>query len=408
MGKALTRYILDVYPKIKKLIIFSCDEPDHFCPSCDSFDEHYKSYVKPLEWRKENLYSTGKSEIRQLLKDFDFLMGDRVAPAFLKKADIKLNIFLPYGADLYHYPFLHYNDGLITRFKNFIKEHILFKKARARKKGFSKAQREGIKNIDHFIYGNAEIQDPITILGIHSKWVKFSLPMVYTNLYNPEKIKSYYNVSQYYSDFRKIRNNCDVLLFSHIRQYWVKSSDSVADYYSNKANDVLIRAFSKIVHRPETKLQFHLVLFEYGPDVGASKDLINSLGISQYVTWMPLMPRKEIMIGMSLANLVIGELNLSNLGCGASFEAMALAKPLLGYREDEVYLTDNSVHKSLYPMMNAHTEEEVCQRLIEYTEDPERHKKMGIEAMEWHQKEIVDKSIDFIIERIEQAKSALT
>tara|TARA_R110000796_G_scaffold71409_5_gene162197 strand:- start:66832 stop:67284 length:453 start_codon:yes stop_codon:yes gene_type:complete len=150
------------------------------------------------------------------------------------------------------------------------------------------------------------------------------------------------------------------------------------------------------------------VLFEYGPDVDASKDLINSLGVSQYVTWMPLMPRKEIMIGMSLADIVVGELNLSGLGFGASFEAMALVKPLLGYREDEVYLTDSSVHKSLYPMMNAHTEEEVYQRLTEYIEDPEKHKKMGLEAMEWHQKEIVDKSIDFIIERIEQAKSALT
>tara|TARA_R110000796_G_scaffold71409_5_gene162198 strand:- start:67358 stop:67624 length:267 start_codon:yes stop_codon:yes gene_type:complete len=54
----------------------------------------------------------------------------------------------------------------------------------------------------------------------------------FNSLYNPEKIVSYYNVSQYYSDFHEIRNNCDVLLFSHIRQYWLKSSGSVADYYS--------------------------------------------------------------------------------------------------------------------------------------------------------------------------------
>ena len=62
---------------------------------------------------------------------------------------------------------------------------------------------------------------------------------------------------------------------------------------------------------------------------------VHELGVEQQVYWFPLMPRREIMVGLSLADLSTGEFGFPNSGGGTVYESLAMGKPMLHYRDDD-------------------------------------------------------------------------
>ena len=79
-------------------------------------------------------------------------------------------------------------------------------------------------------------------------------------------------------------------------------------------------------------------MFENGEDVDRSKDLIKKLNIENYVKWFPVTDRKDIMIGISLCDVGVAEIgNLSWITYSTVCEFMCMSKPIIMYREDELY-----------------------------------------------------------------------
>ena len=72
-----------------------------------------------------------------------------------------------------------------------------------------------------------------------------------------------------------------------------------------KGTDVLIRGFASFLNQ-NPQLKCRLVFFKYGTSIAYSESLIHELGLEKHIIWLPLMPRKEIMLYLSFADITCG------------------------------------------------------------------------------------------------------
>lgn len=355
--------------------LFQIDELDgHFLPECDSFDStQYLPYVHtianisfrdffklPFSYQLRKRLKTFKDR----LVNFDIVIGCG-GLAILEWAGIKIDIFIPYGGDLYQSPFM---------FEYSIKKHFPYSFLMRR---YIKLQRQAIAktrsiiafaSVDRHLY-NALIQ-------LEEAWIDWPIPMVYPL---PDV-----NTGKW--TFLKEH---DFILFSHTRHGW----KTALDY---KGNDKAIRAFAKFIKEQKVFKKPVMVLFEYGPDFTASKKLIQSLGIAAHVYWMPTMQRKYIYEGLKYASLVFDYFHdeVVSFG-GVTFESFCCSKPVIG----NSVLKDVSAPHSV-PLIHAYTEEDILNVLFDYTKQPEKYQAQGFLSRFWFDqnvgKGLVDKYIALI------------
>jgi hypothetical protein len=82
---------------------------------------------------------------------------------------------------------------------------------------------------------------------------------------------------------------------------------------------------------------------------------------------------------------------------GVLCEAFVAHKPILAYRDDILYAND---YPNIYPIMNASTPEEICNRLEEYIDSPGTFKEVGQVGARWYQEEVVEKALAKYLEYI--------
>jgi len=338
------------------------DEPEHFSPANDTFDREYERYTVRLGWGRLRDVLISARAVRESLSRYDVLIGCGLAPAFAERIGRRLEGFIPYGADLYQLPTYT------------LRRHL--------KNAATYLQRRGIRRAGWIVLDNPEYDDFLLRLGVAGEHLRLTVPMIYTPLYNPTTIADVGRASAYHERFLRVREACDLLVFHHARHVW----RTVSNPYARKGNDCLIRGFAAVA-RDHAALKTRLVLFEYGPDVVASKELIQDLGIRDHVVWMPKMARKDIMVGISMADVGVGELTISWVTGGVTFEFLAMAKPLIQYRaaRDE--------RQGLYPVLNASSAEDVARQLERVIRDPDGARALGAEGMRWHQAEAVERPL---------------
>jgi hypothetical protein len=362
-------------------------EHSHFLPHNDTFDsislsiEHTRLSILPSAF-----WNLSKPIIKIVLNRFDVLIGTGPAPAFCSRIGRSLDLFVPYGSDIYYVPFipLKWKKGLKMVLKN---------------KFLSFHQRRGIKMATHVMmdYTNPHYEAMFSALKISSKRYFCNPPFLFHPEFSPENISKVFSGSVYFKTFKQIRDENELVIFQHGRQEWQENGDvKVNKTEHTKGNQKLIYAFAEFLKK--SKLKSHLILFEYGSDWQKSKDLIQKLGIADFVTWMPLMPRKEIFIGISLCDIGIGELDTSYFSYGSVFEFLALAKPVIHYRNDELY---RDFYSEMYPMYSANTKEQVLTYFKEYESNPEAFKDTGISAHTWFIKHAINKPLDSIVKLID-------
>ena len=132
-----------------------------------------------------------------------------------------------------------------------------------------------------------------------------------------------------------------------------------------------------------------------------SKDLIKELNLEDHVIWAPKMDRKEIMMGIMIADIGAGQFQNSWLTCGAVNEIISAKKPLLHYRQDELYADE---YPWLYPLLNASTAQEITSQLSFAYSNPSKLDEISTSALQWLEDFSVKKPIDKIIEFIEERK----
>ncbi len=344
-------------------------EGPYFDPAFDSFDLDYRAYTKNIQLEipaRSSLVDV--STLSSALRPYDFVVACGPVPGFMHRAGLTLDAFVPYGEDLTDMPFL---------------------RPRAPRRGavrslweFPIHQQLGIRN------ARFQLSDPSPpfarsldrVRATGERGVPPTLP-VYAKQISPDTIADVYDRSSWYKEFRRIRDASDVVVIDHGRQEW--RTEDARSTKTSKGSNLLIRAFATAVALlPESRAS--LVCFEVGRDVRASQRLVLELGIQSRVHWMPFMPRKDALVGLSLADLVVAQSSSRTKFAGPGMEGVALGKPVL--------LIGNAVEPSetRFPALLATSEEEMEGRLVEFLQNPAQARVGAKKALSWFEQNAID------------------
>ncbi len=382
---SLARYLRDIGQDVR-LYIFNRN-PSHFHPSTDTFSDDYITFTEYLDWSKETFHFQNWIRISEKFSKYHIVICDGIAPAFFYKAGINVDFFIPFGGDLYSLPFYKPQNNLkfwLAKIKRLLTHGSFI----LPKESIALAQLNGIRKSKYLVSLDTSWEEVISKIESRHNWIKLPIPIVYNRLdFKNVDVKQ----NEHLQIFNKLRAKNELLIFSHSRHYWKNHDNLKVDRVSNKGNDIFIQAFAGYLK--VTKALAHLVLLEYGPDVDFSKELIRKLQIENAVTWLPIQPRKNIMYMISLSDLIANEFVNSWIGGGVIYEALAIGKPLIGFRDDSRYIQKG--FKNLYPMINAKSEQEIVKALNLFSENQKIYQDMGREGKDWYNEEIVTRSLDF-------------
>ncbi len=374
---SILRYLRDV--NIDAHLFLTNAEQSHFLPECDTFEDKYNNFIHQLNWGHPiSYFNTSKNKIREDLKDCSFIICCGFVPAFLKKADLPINIFVPFGGDIWGRPIFE----SINLKRIFINAGVRW----IQKKGVPYAK------IVHMTYTNDMYENRLNYLNKnHIRWEEM-MPMIYYPDYDKNNLGNLLNISKYGQEFKKLRKENDLLILSHSRHYWHNKS---LEDPANKGTDKLIRGYAKLVEKNKD-LKVRLIFLEYGHDIEPSKQLIKDLNIENHVVWFPKMKRKDLMAGLMVCDLVCAEFTHSWNTSGVLYEALVGAKPILAHRDEE---DSKKQWLELYEIMNAYSEVEIEEQLNNYIKDPNKYKKIGENGRKWFLKQVnvaLLKYIDYI------------
>jgi len=361
--------------------LFLVEEFGHFRPEADTYDEEYKKYTHELDWYEIGYWKTSPDKIKKDLNGFDFIIGSDLVPAFLEKAKMVTDVFIPHGGDLIYHP--------VYKFKHFPPKRWeigAYARARAVKKGIRKSK------YILFEYTNEELEVFIDKLNIKGKRIVSNAVF----LYLPQYTKDNFKKQEVYEKVMAVRNSYELIIFHQCRHVW----RPIREEFQYKGNDILLKAYTKFLKaNPESKAI--LILFEYGWDFRESIDLVKELGIEDNVLWLPIMLRKEIMVWLDMVDICVGELGRSFLAYGSVYEDLALKKPFVGFRRDELYL---KFHKDLYPMVSTNNEDVIADMFSDYLIHKDKYIQMGINSHNWMVQNAIEKPLNAVIAAIEEKR----
>lgn len=362
---AFARYLRDLNIDADVYTISTVSK--HFDISADTFIKKSQlAYVKefPCAVKNKSWLFFDKNKIFDQFKDYELIISCGVSSAYLERAGVFSDIIIPYGSDLYDIPFRNYRFEISL---DFIRSIFWKHQAKYQIKAYNKTKIL-VSDDGYELYATA-------LEKLNLKCLNVGIPM----LYNFENIDNFEN-QQIWSFLEQY----DFVVFNHSRQHWKSYEVGLEDFNhfgGLKRNDKLINAFSKFLKQTlyENPL---LVLFEYGPDVDKTKKLINDLNIHQYIRWMPIMQRKNIMYGLSRATLSTNAFreNKTDIG-GVCYESFASGVPHINNCIEAI---ENPKHKFYQsPMIHALSEDDILNIFLDYEKNTQKYKKIGQESKEW-------------------------
>ncbi len=366
------RYLID---EKHEVTFFLFDEFDHFLPEADTFEDISKYRIINLGWNIDMFRKISGKSIRSLFKEFNYFIGIDLAPAYLFKAGLKLDIYLPHGSDLYEYPFFKYRNTPPQLWE--IPANII-----------SRAQFIGIREaIAVSLDPSDEVYEkPYKQIRTKTK-VRISTPPF---LYFKQYTEDYPKLSSLNESLKNLRKQYEFIVFQQISQDWSMRGP----YKIDKGNNHLINGFADYLKKdPLYTKDSVLILMEYGGDVEKSKQLIKDLGIEENVIWFKKMNRKDMMVVIHYSDICVGELGYREWYSYSSIiEFMAMKKPLIHHRGDDFYKAKGM---DLYPMVDAKNAEEVAKTFFDYKANPKKYIMMGKEANAWILKDAEKKLATF-------------
>jgi glycosyltransferase involved in cell wall biosynthesis len=406
---SLVRFLRDRGIAADLLRMTNDDLPElwHFHPSCDTFAP-IPDYVRTLGWGDMgDFLETNPQIIRDDLKGYDTLIGCGYAPAFLDKAGLALDFILPYGADLYQLPFLdprRMSNPWIWPRRDVSPVSIPPFVLRRGQPGHAdlfrhimvhRAQAAGIGRTRYVATVNPST--PEVLRRCRSKAINlgFFQPIVYTGEITPDTVAGFFSDSRGHALLIEARRRFDLLVMHHSRLTW----NNPPDPYSDRGGDILLKGFARLLAQAPD-LSAALVICEYGPDVEATKALAEDLGLADRVIWLPQLPRRDIMVCLGMVDVATSEFRLDRVGSGCVFEILAMAKPLMGRRDDAKALLDAP---ELYPMMNVREPEGVAAALADFITRREDWAEAGRQGRSWYLRHVVDHSLDTILGHLTEA-----
>lgn len=186
------------------------------------------------------------------------------------------------------------------------------------------------------------------------------------------------------------RYQADLILLAPSRHNW-----------DLKGNDLLLKAFARCTKAFPGKLL--LILSEWGQEVARSKELIEVLGVGDYIVWTPPLNKMKLIDYYNAADVVLDQFMIGTFGT-VTPEAMACGKPVLLHFDREVH---EWCYGEMPPVVSARTENEIFSRLMELLGSSDRREAIGLASREWvtkyHGWELVaDRQIEVYRELLQQ------
>lgn len=385
---AITRYLRD--EGYDAHLFYKLAE-EHFQPKADSLSLAYSNYCHEVNWDSE--YSEeNRSRILEDLNSFDFFIGQGDEAALAHFAGINFNVYYPYGSDFYKYAWLPQEYTFLQKVYMRIIKKIPF--SVSNNGTAAKYIRSTIVNANHVFldYTNEKYEAKLLNLNLKGKYANIPMPFIYFKQYETDNFDVHWK-----SQIDAIRNENDLILLYHGRQEWKKALEYKNNDFTSKNTHHLIEGFAQFCKDfPKNKAK--LIMLEYGGDVFNSKKLISELQIEEKVIWFPKMYRKDIMYLIKNVDVCSGEFNLSYLTFGTIIEAMTMGKPVIHYREDQLY----THYPELYPMYKARESVEISNSLREAYLNKEDREQKGKEAMDWVKKYFIQEPLKALVNIIEK------
>jgi len=376
---ALARYLRERGVEAD-LLLFN-NEHEHFQPAADTYDLDFMAYTKRLSWGISTGFVVASGGlVKRDLERYAVLIGCGLAPAFCGKAGRKLDIFVPYGDDIW----------IETKYRLTSPQWLASVLAAVA------AQRAAIRNVGviHMTRTNDIFERRLKRLAPRvERWLQ-AVPMVHAGTYSEATLDSRIVRSHWGHVFKQVRAEHDFVAMYHARHHWTGDRSDP----NSKGTDRLLRGWAAFVRGNPGK-HCALVTMEYGPDVSASKRLVQELGVADTVVWMPKMLRKDLMVGLALCDVVCGEFEHNWVASGVLYEALVAARPILAWREDELYRAD---FPWLYPILNARSVEQIAARLNEAARNSSWARQIGQSGSDWYREQVVRKAVDRYVNYLEE------
>lgn len=356
---SVARYFRDMDIQVD-LYLIPKFTPHLFMPENDSFDDIQKSdWIKffPVSYGFLDYIFPRNNIIKKTFREYDRVIACGQSIGLLSRAGIKVDLFIPYGADLFNFPIFQIEkvSRKITRFLPSLIMAILR----------SKYQKTGIKTANTTIINMNWTIAKEAVDKLNIKFVNLPRLMIYENP----------NPTQLGVEVFDFMSNSDFVVYSPTRHLWKTNSDPLKDfdaYGGVKRNDKLIRAFSQVIRNRLFKNPM-LVLFEYGTDVNHSKSLILDLNINDFVIWLPEMPRKLMLAGMLKADFIADQFRegMSATSAGVTNEAISCGVPIIANTEGAIYDPNDPYYGC--PILQALTIDEIYSYFYDYFEDKSKY-----------------------------------
>jgi hypothetical protein len=402
-GFSLLRYFRDLGINCD-LLLFKNDgrnSLNHFRPENDTWEyEKWEKYIKQTKLLNSPMYllpnalrriigfardkflhrfnalealAITDEEIAFELGNYDKYVGSGISPALFENIHSHLQIFFPYSIGV------EYSKSHITRSSKGIKSIIYSIVVRY----FHGAQERGILHSQHVL--NADLgETKKTLDRIGKNSVNLPIPMIY----NQEEIKPTKHAYTF-GPHTKDLDESYLTFFHHSRLLWKRPTFvSKKNWrYSNKNNDqIFINLKQYLKDVKSAKIRIFVV--EYGRDVDSTKKLVKKLGLEEYVTWLPMLSRREILYWLEKVDVAIGEFYSlpKTIWGGTGWEALATGTPLIqkyDYTELE-FLTEFGCEPP--PILGVNTEVTIYDQIKYCIENKNQLKQIGAESRDWFNK----------------------
>lgn len=343
---ALMRHLRDLGTDAH-LFLYS-NEHAHFLPQCDTTDwARWRPYVHELgisNGGRDTFYRP-IGPIAAKLDGFDAWLGNGIAPVLFARMNRILDVFVPYaeGCEFIIEHEWKWSKPLASAYSAF------------RSAAMERAIRN---NVNVVVTANAHEHSQTNFRRLGKSLTDLYFPMIYQ-----DNVPSDADLTE---DLRRIAtrmDEADLAIFSHVSHFW--KNLPVRHYMGGvgKRNQWLIEGFAQyLAARPDAAPL--LVLVEYGPDVAASKQLIEDLGIADHVVWLPLISRVEIMA--LLRHVDIGGSEFAGmLWGGVGWEFLASGVPMLHMLDDPSQY--ERADRPLPPFFNVTSPQDIA-RVLEHND----------------------------------------
>jgi glycosyltransferase involved in cell wall biosynthesis len=346
-------------------------EIDHFLPAADTYDDAYRTFTKQLGWGSpRSLFLVSRRTVLRDLSPYDAVIGCGMAPAHLERIGRRLDVFAPYGSDLFIVPW-----PAPTR-----------SPARsAARRRVARLQRNGIRRARE-IFLKPDMytpdRDALQALGVSYRQA-FHVPIYYPEY---DRLLSGHapSVFRYRSRFDAVRRQHDVVVFSPARHLWRRDvPHRGAAIRESKGNDLLLRGIARLA---ASGVDVGLITFDYGADVAASRDLVERLEIGARVHWFPKMPRRELVYGAHISDVGADQFPPPEHGAaigGSTLEMLVLRLPVLGRLPYTGARWLDEAGFPAPPLLNAGDEHEIRDHVVALTENGEARDALAVRSREW-------------------------